>query len=137
MSLLSFLKRKTADDFYARIGFGDISYTQITGAMGLIIDRHKSDLKLKIELENVEEKSAENQPKRKAKRQKGLVVEGLEGIAYHMANCCMPMPPEPIKGYITRGRGVTVHRVTCAQFHKIALAEPARIIDVGLGNGRS
>ena len=132
--LVEFFEEKTADDFYARIGFGDISYTQITGAMGLIIDRHKSDLKLKVELDKVEELSTEDRSRRKAKKpQKGLVVEGLEGIAYHMANCCMPIPPEPIKGYITRGRGVTVHRATCAQFHKIGEAEPARIIDVSWG----
>ena len=132
--LVEFFEEKTAEDFYARIGFGDISYTQITGAMGLIIDRHKSDLKLKIELDEAEELSAVDTSRRKAKKpQKGLIIEGLEGIAYHMANCCMPIPPEPIKGYITRGRGVTVHRVTCAQFHKIGEAEPARIIDVSWG----
>lgn len=132
--LVTFFEEKTADDFYARIGFGDISYTQITGAMGLIIDRHKSDLKLQTEQEETDEPAADTLPRRKAKKpQKGLIIEGLEGIAYHMANCCMPIPPEPIKGYITRGRGVTVHRVTCPQFHKIGEAEPARIIDVSWG----
>ena len=133
--LVSFFEEKSEDDFYARIGFGDISYTQITGAMGLIIDRKRSEKKSVVSLDEDEETVLDAVPtKRKAQKpKKGLIIEGLEGLAHHMANCCMPIPPEPIKGYITRGRGVTVHRATCSQFHKIALSEPARVIEVSWG----
>jgi GTP pyrophosphokinase len=48
-----------------------------------------------------------------------------------MAGCCTPIPPEPIMGYITRGRGVTIHRKDCKQL--IATAEPERWIDVEWG----
>ncbi|MEM9774625.1 MAG: RelA/SpoT family protein [Chloroflexota bacterium] len=134
MELIEFFEENSEDDFFARIGFGDISYSQITGAIGLIVDRKKSEAKLVVPTEESSETVDVKPKKRKAKKpKKGLVIEGLEGLAYHMANCCMPIPPEPIKGYITRGRGVTVHRVTCSQFQKIGLAEPARIIDVSWG----
>ncbi|MEM8861382.1 MAG: RelA/SpoT family protein, partial [Chloroflexota bacterium] len=133
--LVTFFEESSENDFYARIGFGDISYTQITGAMGLIIDRKRSEQKISAPSEtDSDDELKRTTKKRKAKKpKKGLVIEGLEGLAYHMANCCMPIPPEPIKGYITRGRGVTVHRVTCSQFHKIALSEPARVIEVSWG----
>ncbi len=132
--LVEFFEESNEDDFYARIGFGDISYSQLTGAIGLIIDR-KKDTKIQEPVETEEDPELfEDVSVRRAKNpQKGLIIEGLAGLAYHMGNCCMPIPPEPIKGYITRGRGVTVHRVTCSQFHKIALSEPARVIDVSWG----
>ncbi|MFT7585181.1 MAG: RelA/SpoT family (p)ppGpp synthetase [Cellvibrionaceae bacterium] len=136
--LVEFFEEKTVDDFYARIGFGDISYTQITGTIGLIIDRKKSKVKLEAEPDQEAIELSSDLSQRKAKNpSKGLIIEGLAGLAYHMANCCMPIPPEPIKGYVTRGRGVTVHRVTCSQFQKIGSAEPARVIDVSWGGDQA
>jgi (p)ppGpp synthase/HD superfamily hydrolase len=50
-----------------------------------------------------------------------------------MANCCAPIPPEPILGYVTRGRGVAIHRRDCKQFKAQALKEPGRVLDVEWG----
>ncbi len=132
--LIAFFEEKNADDFYARIGFGDISYTQLTGVIGIVLERKRVSSKaLELDEEEVAEATIDLSSRKAQNPQKGLIIEGLAGLAYHIGNCCMPIPPEPVKGYITRGRGVTVHRVTCSQFHKIAMAEPARLIDVSWG----
>jgi len=63
----------------------------------------------------------------------GVLVVGLDSLLTHPAKCCKPAPPDEIGGYVTRGRGVTVHRRDCAAFRALLAAEPERIIDVSWG----
>jgi len=51
-----------------------------------------------------------------------------------LARCCRPAPPDPIVGFVTRGRGVSIHRVTCTAFRALAAREAERIIDVDWGD---
>ena len=60
----------------------------------------------------------------------GVHVEGLEDMLVRLASCCTPLPGDPIIGYVTRGRGVSVHRLDCANAQGLAEAESARLIDV-------
>jgi GTP pyrophosphokinase len=59
-----------------------------------------------------------------------VVVDGIGDLMTHMAKCCKPVPYDPIIGYITRGRGVTVHRRDCAVVKKMDANNKARLIDV-------
>ena len=63
----------------------------------------------------------------------GVLVVGLDSLLTHPAKCCKPAPPDPIGGYVTRGRGVTVHRRDCAAFRALLACEPERILDVSWG----
>ncbi|MDO5624528.1 MAG: bifunctional (p)ppGpp synthetase/guanosine-3',5'-bis(diphosphate) 3'-pyrophosphohydrolase [Pseudomonadota bacterium] len=61
----------------------------------------------------------------------GVLVEGLDSLLTQPARCCKPAPPDDIAGYVTRGRGVTVHRRDCPSFRELAARDAERVIDVG------
>lgn len=65
----------------------------------------------------------------------GVHVEGLDDMLVRLASCCTPIPGDPIVGYVTRGRGVSVHRADCANALGLAEAESARLIDVDWDEG--
>ena len=62
-----------------------------------------------------------------------FTVEGVGNLLVQLARCCQPVPGEPIHGYLTRGRGVTVHRRDCASFQRLAAANPQRVLPVEWG----
>ncbi len=61
----------------------------------------------------------------------GVLVVGLDSLLTQPARCCKPAPPDAIAGYVTRGRGVSVHRRDCAAFRELQAREPERVIEVG------
>jgi GTP pyrophosphokinase len=63
----------------------------------------------------------------------GVLVVGLDSLLTQPARCCKPAPPDDIAGYVTRGRGVSVHRRDCASFRDLQAREPERVIEVGWG----
>ena len=107
------------NQFLSQVGFGDISSSQISGAIFRLQEKLKPDDELLPLLEA---------PKPKTK---GLTVRGMSGLHTKMAKCCTPIPPEPIIGYITRGQGITVHRQDCKQIE--AITEKERLIEVDWG----
>ena len=66
-------------------------------------------------------------------RADGVLVVGVGNLLTHLAHCCHPIPGDQIVGFVTRGRGVTVHRADCSQIARVAADAPARIIDVSWG----
>jgi len=60
----------------------------------------------------------------------GVLVVGIDSLLTQPARCCKPAPPDPIAGYVTRGRGVSVHRAECPTLRELAAREPERVIDV-------
>jgi GTP pyrophosphokinase len=67
----------------------------------------------------------------------GVLVVGVESLLTTLSRCCRPAPPDAIGGYVTRGRGVAVHRHGCANFRQMALRAPERVISVAWGTPRS
>ncbi|MFK8053720.1 MAG: bifunctional (p)ppGpp synthetase/guanosine-3',5'-bis(diphosphate) 3'-pyrophosphohydrolase [Woeseiaceae bacterium] len=59
-----------------------------------------------------------------------VTVDGTDSVLTHFARCCNPVPPEPIQGYITQGRGISVHLHRCAALARLATKSPERLIDV-------
>jgi GTP pyrophosphokinase len=59
-----------------------------------------------------------------------VVVNGIDDLMTHMAHCCKPVPHDPIIGFITRGRGVTVHRRDCINIRKLPEDAQARLLEV-------
>jgi GTP pyrophosphokinase len=63
----------------------------------------------------------------------GVLVVGMDSLLTSLARCCRPAPPDAISGYVTRGRGVAVHRKACSNLKQMAAAVPGRVIDVEWG----
>jgi GTP pyrophosphokinase len=66
----------------------------------------------------------------------GVLVVGVESLMTSLARCCRPAPPDAIGGYVTRGKGVAIHRLLCANFRQMAGRSPERTIAVAWGSGR-
>jgi GTP pyrophosphokinase len=66
----------------------------------------------------------------------GVLVVGVESLLTTLARCCRPAPPDPIGGYVTRGKGVAIHRSDCSNFREMASRSPERIIAVAWGTPR-
>ncbi|OAI52802.1 GTP pyrophosphokinase [Betaproteobacteria bacterium SCGC AG-212-J23] len=64
-----------------------------------------------------------------------LTVGGLQSLMTQLARCCKPVPPDPIRGFVTRGKGVSVHREDCASLKRLAERQPERLIDAEWGKG--
>ncbi len=92
------------DDMYASIGCGGLRVSQI---LYKLIDFYK---KMLAEQAPITEKTRSHQPVRHAS---GINIEGYDDFVIHLARCCNPVPNDEIVGYISRGRGVMVHRLSC------------------------
>lgn len=64
----------------------------------------------------------------------GVLVVGVDSLMTQLARCCRPAPPDRIAGFVTRGRGVSIHRHDCPSFAALAARQPERLIDVDWGN---
>src|SRR5690606_34333250 len=62
-----------------------------------------------------------------------IVIEGVGNLLTQLARCCQPLPGDAIVGFITRGRGVSVHRADCAQVRNLRLRDASRVIEVEWG----
>ena len=64
----------------------------------------------------------------------GILIVGIDRLLTQLARCCKPVPPDPIRGFVTRGRGVSIHREDCPSFHNLSEKHPERVIDAGWGD---
>lgn len=116
--------QKTIDDFFAQIGSGFISPKQ---AITKLIK------KISEKVETVEEipiKQEEAQEDGEKKSQSAILVRGVGDVLVRFAKCCTPVPGDSIAGYITRGRGISVHRVDCPNFRELMAKQPEAIVEV-------
>jgi GTP pyrophosphokinase len=66
----------------------------------------------------------------------GILVVGVDRLLTGLARCCRPAPPDPIVGFVTRGKGVTIHRATCSNIVRMRASQPERLIDANWGKAR-
>lgn len=117
-------KYNSIEDMHAAVGFGAMS-------AGKIITRILEEYRKIHKEENLEKKLEELNQKPKTKPSKsGVVVEGIDNCLVKLSKCCNPVPGDSIVGYITRGRGVSVHRGDCKNLKDLFLDEENRMIDV-------
>jgi GTP pyrophosphokinase len=72
---------------------------------------------------------------RRAAAAGGVLVVGMDRLLTQIAKCCKPVPPDAILGFVTRGRGVSIHRADCPALARLAQADPARLLDAQWGGG--
>lgn len=112
------------EDLLAAIGRGDVS-------------EHQIDLAIQEETLPKAEETAKPfalQPAATPKSQTGILIEGVGNLLTNMAKCCKPAPPDPIVGYVTRDRGVTIHRRTCAFILRLPESRGNRLLNAKWGN---
>lgn len=115
----------SVEDMYAALGYGGITTNQI---LFRLIDEYKKANKQE-RAENLTTKKDTKPQKSHTANDKGIKVKGIENIMVRLSKCCNPVPGDVIIGYITRGRGVSIHRVDCINL-KDPLVEPQRFIEV-------
>lgn len=118
-------KFNTIDDMYASVGFGAISAGKIIAKMLEAYKKvHKDDeIEQKIEELSTDRKHRTNITKN------GIIVKGIDNCLVKLSKCCNPVPGDNIIGYITKGRGVSIHTTECVNI-KDLLQQEDRIIDV-------
>ncbi|HWQ05531.1 MAG TPA: bifunctional (p)ppGpp synthetase/guanosine-3',5'-bis(diphosphate) 3'-pyrophosphohydrolase [Longilinea sp.] len=120
-SLARQLEFKTAEDLYVALGCGDVSLGRIMNRLSEL-DSEKNEFDILPETHPITETRANGN---------GVNVLGLKGILTSIAHCCNPAPGDEIVGYITRGRGATIHRLDCPNI--LRLTDKERLVKVSWG----
>jgi GTP pyrophosphokinase len=132
------LDYRDADDLLARVGGGKQSARQIANKLlkELAIEQQGSvetpapEKLLGLNMaESAALDSLKSRTARSAKSSSGVIVKGLDGVLVRLSHCCNPVPGDEIIGFVTRGRGVTIHRTNCPNA-KALMGSPERIIEV-------
>ncbi|MBU2894450.1 GTP diphosphokinase [Colwellia sp. D2M02] len=133
VDLLTAAKRfnmKTMDDLYAAIGSGNARLQQIINYFAQL--DNKSKPKAEIDPQSLVSQSATSK-KVNTENDNGITVSGVGNLLTHMAKCCQPVPGDEISGFITQGRGISVHRKDCEQLANALTNQPERIVEVQWG----
>jgi GTP pyrophosphokinase len=116
------MQLSTVEDMFAAVGAGDLTSSQVLNAAQDLVDRApEPHLRLNAALAN----SHRNQ----------VAVSGVGGLHTHMAGCCKPLPGDVIIGYVTKGRGVSIHRADCARLLKLQESVAGRVVETEWGEG--
>ena len=123
-ALISELKAGDSERLFQLLGEGEITATQLAQALARLL------------------KAAQPPPVRRArtgarKHRSPVEIEGVGDLPITLARCCAPIRPQPIAGYVTLGRGVTIHRTGCASFARMRTASPERTLQVDWAQGET
>jgi GTP pyrophosphokinase len=118
------LNLQSSDDLYAAVGAGDVRVSQVVGAVSRLSGSTQRELDL-------EPRQASPQA-----RTDGIQIRGVGKLLTQIATCCHPVPGDPIVGYITKTRGVSIHRDDCSNLLSLGDESPERIIEVSWGENQ-
>ena len=115
------------DSVLAAIGHGGLKEGQV---FNKLLEAYEKENKKKITDEEVLEAAAEAQEKLHiAKSKGGIIVRGIHDVAVRFSKCCSPIPGDEIVGFVTRGRGITIHRTDCVNVLNMSEADRTRLIE--------
>lgn len=130
-----FLKRynfNNLDDLFAAVGIAILMPSVVVNRLkeGIVPEKHN--------LEDLYNKISEEQSNNKDKEPKvyGITVKGLTNVMVRFAKCCNPVPGDDIVGYITKGRGISVHRADCKNIHSMDLSDKEKFVEVDWGKNK-
>jgi GTP pyrophosphokinase len=126
-----------------RIGAGQANLEELAARLGFkkpddlfaAVARDEINLKQLGLKEKPAEEEAPRLHKSKAGKKGSVLIVGMDSLMTQLARCCKPVPPDPIRGFVTRGKGVSVHREDCASLKRLAEKDPERLIDTAWGGG--
>jgi GTP pyrophosphokinase len=113
-NVLKFFNLQSLEDLYALVSHGKLSSHQIIN---------------KLTPEKPAEEPATSKVVLPQKEPKGITIRGVDNVLYHTAKCCFPIPGDGLIGFVTRGRGVTIHRKDCPNLDR-RVVDNARLVDV-------
>lgn len=116
-----------ADDLYAAIGSGNARLQQVVNFI------EQTENKKKPQQEIDPQSLIKQNTNKQAVDKNGITVSGVGNLLTHMAKCCQPVPGDEILGFITQGRGISVHRADCEQLSNSLKAQPEREVEVQWG----
>ena len=119
--LLAELKLPSIDALHEALGLGEVNGAQVAGAIQRLLHARDARGDTPIRAKPVPEREPETE------------VQGIGDLLSTYARCCKPVPPEPIAGYITVGRGVSIHAQTCLNLARLSVKAPARVLAVSWG----
>lgn len=121
---------KDWESLLAAVGHGGLKEGQILNRMQELYDKdHPKVLSNEEVLANVAENAQARQMLPRAKSKNGIVVKGIHDVAVRFSKCCSPVPGDEIIGFVTRGRGISIHRTDCVNVINLPESERARLID--------
>lgn len=116
---------KSVDDLFAGLGAGDLRLNHIVNLANQLSESNDNTIE-QLEL-------IQRRPSKMGNNSGEIQIQGVGNLMTQMANCCHPVPGDPVIGYITIGRGVTIHRQDCPNALQLASKEPERMIQVDWG----
>ena len=123
----------TLEELLASIGGGDIRLNQMSNFLQSKLNKPSAEEEDREALRQLTQKSAAPRSKESGR----VVVEGVGNLMHHIARCCQPIPGDEIVGFITQGRGISIHRADCDQLTELMSHAPERIVDAVWGESYS
>ena len=117
---------RTAEDMHAALGAGDLRLAHVVNHAQQLVEPERGSEQLEL----IPRRAGSGY---KPGKRGDIQIQGVGNLLTQMAGCCQPLPGDPIVGYITLGRGVSIHRQDCASVLQLAGREPERIIQVSWG----
>lgn len=118
------------DDLFAAVGYGELTALVVANRLTEKERRERKNEEKQKEIEQIELKAKKSEPeKMKIKHEGGIVIQGIDNLLIRLSRCCNPVPGDEIVGYITKGRGVSIHRKDCPNVTETA-ADNNRLIEV-------
>lgn len=121
------LNLHSSDDLYAALGAGDLRPGQVISSAEKLLSSSKDGANDGFNVNRL------IKPSSSSKNKDEITILGVGNLKTQLANCCQPLPQDAILGYITLGRGITIHRQDCANFLQLQAEEPQRIVEVEWG----
>ncbi|MEW6003238.1 MAG: bifunctional (p)ppGpp synthetase/guanosine-3',5'-bis(diphosphate) 3'-pyrophosphohydrolase [Nitrospirota bacterium] len=112
--ILKFLNIPSLEDLYVSIGYGKISPHSVVNK--LVPEKPPEEIPL-------------TKPAKPRREHKGISIKGVDDVLYHTAKCCFPVPGDNLVGFVTRGKGVTIHRKDCPNLDRLAV-DNERLVEV-------
>ena len=119
---------KQMDDLYAGIGGGDTKLNQLSHYLQSRLIKPTAEQEDEAVLKQLNKNSHQ-------KAQNGqVIIEGVGNLMHSIARCCQPIPGDPIVGYITQGRGISIHKADCEQLFELQSLNPTRVVEAQWGS---
>jgi len=117
----------SADELYISVSYGGVLLSKVVGRLQ---DYYLEEKQLELKKEEKEAAQLEDKRRIKEPPQNGVTIEGMDDLLVRFAKCCNPVPGDEITGFITKGRGVSVHRSDCVNMLSLPEQEKRRFIKV-------
>ena len=124
--MLDRYKYENLEQMYAAVGFGGNTANKVIARMLIEYRKYHQENNLEDEIKKL---ATEKQPSKPKQSSNGIIVRGIDNCLVKLSRCCNPLPGDEIIGYITKGRGVSVHRKDCVNVKEL-IKEENRMIDV-------